>query len=282
MRRVIVNCIGALWVTSTVWALGPGDDFKEKPWEKLSSREISDWGTLALGITPGKWQHGETEHFIIHFTRSGDKVARRSELFYQEIRTFFGNRPDRLPQVRSHVFAFSEADDWGKFAGKIDQSWAVGVTRGKEFFYHFGEEARHGPGKAKVTAHEMTHLMFNRFFSGRLPLWLNEGIAEYFGQRSTSTVAEFRRQMGAAPPFPLPELFAAAAYPKERERIPAFYAEAAIVVDFLTKTQDRQVLLPKFVEALLKGEDLDSALKMYGYPSRAEFTKEYQKHRKHF
>jgi hypothetical protein len=279
---MIVNSLCSLWVTGAVWALGPGDDFKVKPLEKLSSREISDWGAWALGINASKWQHGETEHFIIHFTRSGDKVARRSEMFYQEIRSFFGNRPDLMPTTKSHVFAFSEADDWSQFAGKIDQSWAVGVTRGKEFFYHFGEEARHGPGKAKVTAHEMTHLMFNRFFRGRLPLWLNEGIAEYFGQRSTSTVTEFRRQMGVTVPYPLTELFEAQAYPQGRDRIQSFYAESAILVDFLTKTQDRQTLLPKFVDAMLKGGELDAALKVYGYPNRAEFLKEYQKYRRHF
>ena len=53
-------------------------------------------------------------------------------------------------------------------------------------------------------------------------------------------------------------------------------------VDFLTRTEDRRVLLPKFVDAVLKEGDFEGALKVYGFKSRADFEKEYQKYRKHF
>lgn len=278
MRWMIVNWFAAV---TLVLGAGPEDSFREKPWEKLSSREVSDWGTLALGISSGKWVHGETDHFIVHATRNVEKAARRSEMFYGKIREFFGNRPD-LMKGKSHVFAFGAEDDWAQFAGKIDQSWAAGITRGNEFFFFFGDEAKRTPAKAKVTAHEMTHLMFNRFFVGQLPLWLNEGIAEYFGQRESSTLTEFRRQMGAAKPYPLDELFAAKGYPSGQDRIQAFYAESAIIVDFLTKSEDRRALLPKFVDAVLKSGEFEAGLKVYGFKDRAEFEKEYRKHRKHF
>ena len=280
MSRGIVNMVACvLWAGVALAAELP---FKELPLEKLSSSAVSDWGKMALAIQPGKWKHGETEHFIIHFTRNGDKVARRSEEYYTEIKEFFGNRPDLMKWQKSQVFAFHDVDDWRKFAVEIGQSWAAGITRGDEFFYAAANEDGRFDSKGKVQAHEMTHLVFNRFFHGHLPLWLNEGIAEYFGQRKTATLTEFRRQMGATEKFPLASLFEAQTYPNGAEQMQAFYAEAAIVVDFLTKSADRRALLPKFVDAMIAGQSLGEALKVYGYASEADFAKEYQRYRKHF
>jgi hypothetical protein len=128
----------------------------------------------------------------------------------------------------------------------------------------------------------MTHLIFNRFFHGRPPLWLNEGIAEYFGQRKTTGISEFQRQMGFTPPIALEHLFDAAAYPKTEFEVQAFYAQAAIVVDFLTRTADRAGLLPAFVAAMIERNDATAVLKVYGYKDLPEFEKAYNRYRKHF
>ena len=267
--------------TGLIWA-GPAEDsFKEKKLDDLSSTEMSDWGELAVGIKHPKWQHGETEHFIIHFFRNGERIARRSELFYSEIKEFFGNRPDLLAGKKSQVFAFNDAADWKQFAGKIKEEWAGGVTRGDEFFYLSASEKGRFDDQGKVQAHEMTHLIFNRFYRGHPPLWLNEGIAEYFGQRKTSTLTQFRQQMSQTPPYHLGRLFQAEQYPG-LDQIPAFYAEAAIVVDFLTRTAERTAKLPKFVDAMTANNDVAAAVQIYGYKDFAEFEAAYKNYRRHF
>src|SRR5712671_7378983 len=197
-------------VAARVAAIEPMIVFKDKPFDQLSDKEISDdWGKLALSIkSTKKWQHGETDHFVIHYFRSGDRVARRSEEFYGEIKEFFGNRPDLLKGHKSHLFAFAEQQDWTAFKKAIEQPWIGGITRGNEFFYQATGDSGQFDSKARVQAHEMTHLVFNRFFKGHPPLWLNEGIAEYFGQRKTSSLIEFRRLMGRTPKFDLEALLA--------------------------------------------------------------------------
>lgn len=258
--------------------VAPQDSFREI----TRTQEMSDWGRGALDIESKKWKHGETEHFIIHYFRNGEKVARRSEAMYAEIWEFFGHRADLMPGHKSQVFAFHEIDDWKKFRDLTGLEWIAGVTRGDEFFYMSASEEGRFDSKGKVQAHEMTHLIFNRFFHGHPPLWLNEGIAEYFGQRKTAGIGEFRRQMGFATPVPLDKLFEAQAYPKSEADIQAFYAEAAIIVDFLTRTQERAKLLPVFVESMIEHNDAASALKMYGYRDVADFEKAYARYRKHF
>ncbi len=226
--------------------------------------------------------HVETEHFIIHCFRDEDKIANRSEAFWVEIRDFFGNRRDLLEGRKSHVFAFHEVVDWRTFAREINKGNILGITRGNEFFYLSIGDNGYFDSNGRVQAHEMTHLIFNRFFSGRPPLWLNEGVAEYFGRRKTSSIVEFRRQVGQTPKFTLARLFSTDTYPSDPLDVQAFYAEAAIVVDFLSHTEDRRVLLPRFIEAMINENDLDRALTIYGYRNRAEFEEDYNRYRRRF
>ena len=254
------------------------DTLVEKSWAQLSDKEVSDWSEVALTINPTKWKHGETEHFVIHYFRYGQLIATRSEKFYDRIREFFGNRPDQLPGHKSHIFAFHEPADWRAFVEKIElpeSCW--GVTHGDEFFYFTKGERSEFDYDARVQAHEMTHLVFNRFFVGRLPLWLNEGVAEYFAQHTN--IAEFRRYMRKSRRFKLDKLFTAKGYPEDKIKLGAFYAEASAVVDFMTYTPDRSALLPKCIEAMIHEYDMQTLSEIYGYLNEDDFKKAYERYR---
>ena len=263
-------------------AIQPEESFHQKTWETLSDRNVSDWGQTALQIQPNHWKHGETDHFIIHCFLGGEMIGRRCEKFYAEIKEFFGNRPDLLQGRKSHIFAFNNFRDWEEFEHSVTDMRIAGITRGNEFFYIATTEMGQYDSRGTVQAHEMTHLVFNRFFKGRPPLWLNEGIAEYFGERKTTGLAEFRRRMGSAWKFNLDKLFSTGMYPRQAADIQSFYAESAIVVDFLTKTPERLALLPKFVDAMIADPDMDMAVQIYGYKDLAEFKSAYARYRQSF
>ncbi len=254
----------------------------EKPFDKLSDKKTSDWGVLALA-TSTKWKHGETEHFIIHFFANADAIARRCEKFYADTREFFGFRHDLMGALKSHVFAFHDPADWKSFRRQVKLSDTTGgVARSHEFFYLSVNSDKQFDALAHVQAHEMTHLVFNRFFNGRVPLWLNEGVAEYFGLKKIADITTFRTYVGKAKPFPLDKLFAAEKYPEQEQSLRSFYAESAIVLDFLTQTSERRALLPKFIDAMIAKNDADAALKLYGFNARADFEKAYERHRGQF
>jgi len=263
-------------------AVLPTYPFEEKLWDRLSDRQLSDWGRKALAIDANRWRHGETTHFILHYQSDGQLIAQRSEAFYAEIREFFGNRQDLLGGQKSQVFAFTDPRDWQTFLRGTGLLYALGITRGNEFFYlATGEDGRFD-FKGKVQAHEMTHLVFNRFFAGQPPLWLNEGIAEYFGQRKTATLAEFRREMRGSPRYTLDRLFAIKSYPSNPLDVQSFYAESAIIVDFLTMTDQRRALLPKFVDAMIRLNNVNNAVTIYGYRNLADFDIAYRFYRAGF
>ena len=271
-----------LLLPASLLAATPDDSSQERTLAQLSDREMSDWGHAALQVNPQHWKHGETDHFIIHYFRFADMIARRCEKFYAEIREFFGNRRDLLDGRKSQVFAFNDAKDWDAFRQKIGGMRILGITRDNEFFYLASSESGQFDSRGKAQAHEMTHLIFNRFFEGHPPLWLNEGIAEYFGQRKTSSIAEFRHQMGRTPAFDLEQMFELKSYPHSLEEIGAFYSESAIVVDFLTHNPERAALLPKFVDAMIADDNMAEAVKIYGYKDLAEFKAAYRRYRQWF
>ena len=53
-------------------------------------------------------------------------------------------------------------------------------------------------------------------------------------------MVDFRQAMGQTPRFALEKLLTADSYPSNPLQVQAFYAEAAIIVDFLTKSEDRR------------------------------------------
>jgi hypothetical protein len=265
-------------------ALAAAEEFAERDWAQLSNKDVSEWGRAALELNLAmhkKWKHGETEHFIIHFTRNGAKIAARSEKFYAKIRAFFGNPPDLKDGLKSHIFAVHDRSDWERFISARMPRAAIGVTRGDEFFYLATGDEGQFDAQGRVQAHEMTHLVFNRLYRGRVPLWLNEGIAEYFGKKETMSTAEFRQAMGTAVQYDLDKLFDSSTYPRTAEDMHSFYSEAAIVVDFLTRNE-RETFLPKFVERTMAGDDLDTALKVFGFKDEADFRAAYKQYRRKF
>jgi hypothetical protein len=57
---------------------------------------------------------------------------------------------------------------------------------------------------------------------------------------------------------------------------------AAIVVDFLTRTEDRRRLLPKFVDIMIDENDLAKAVRLYGYQAMTGFESDYNRYRFQF
>lgn len=242
------------------------------------SAEPPDHGRVALSINPSRWKQIETQHFVVHFERSGERIACRCEDFYAEIREFFGSRPDLQPESKSHVYAFRDAGAWEKFKKSVGvRPTIVGVTVEREFFWMAAGEKGQLPNLSPVQRHEMTHLVFNRLFTGRPPLWLNEGIAEFFGRRRERTSTAYRQELRGARGFVLPELFTATSYPATAMETQAFYAEASAVVLFLTRRPDQRAVLPKFVDALIAGQTMTEEVRLYGYAGLDELTREYQR-----
>ncbi|MCX7824925.1 MAG: hypothetical protein N2689_05145 [Verrucomicrobiae bacterium] len=251
----------------------------EKPWEKLLHKKLSDYGNLALGSGTKAWRHAETEHFGFHFHDAGDaqKVVRLAEYFYEQIKSDLGVTQDRFIR-KNHVFIFADEAAWKKFLGdgRFD-GWATGFAVRSELFLF------NPPGRGFVTyllAHEMTHCIFYRFVPRPIPLWLNEGFADFEAMRviARSKGLDERRVVGwGKVDYPLKELVRATKYPKDKKG--QFYAASERLVRFLITQHDRSKFLP-LVNMLADGAKFEDAVLFIHHDKYKTFAAFEEAHRK--
>ncbi|HET7106708.1 MAG TPA: hypothetical protein VFI38_07850 [Candidatus Acidoferrum sp.] len=129
----------------------------------------------------------------------------------------------------------------------------------------------------EVVYHEYTHAVMSLNFQG-LPIWLGEGLAEYFGN---STIHEKEVEIGKIPPshlqvlqtsrlIPIDALLQADAtspYYNEQNRASVFYAESWAIVHYLLMdpaARKRQLLSNFLASWDASGNQVDAAAKAFG------------------
>jgi hypothetical protein len=226
---------------------------------------LSPLGTTALAIRPADWKHAVTGNFVFHYFEShvASPVAVEAEfhtrVLWRELRL-----ESVPPGGRAHVFVFDRPADWQQFQkhGRLDP-WTGGIHAGNEVFV-----LRNAAYKFKGNAlgHEIVHLTLFRAFGGRLPLWVEEGLAEFL---STRTHAAYQRARGydARPFVPalpvdahidLRSLFANARYPTDPAVVDLFYAQSHVLVRLLWGDDPSRFL--EFLAKLGRGESAEAAL----------------------
>jgi hypothetical protein len=240
----------------------------ELAFERLSDRALTALGRKALQVRAGEWRHAETEHFIYHFfdRPMASVVSVEAEFYYRVIATELGKDTSAWER-KCHLFLFDDADDWKTFQqfGGLDP-WTGGIHSEGALF------VRRNPGWKSDNAtlpHEITHLVIYRFFGPGIPLWLNEGFAEYAAARCRASF--FRARGYNARPranmvkdgqyVALAELTGAMSYPEENDRVVAFYEESQKLVRFLCAA-DRAGFLA-FLEAMGKGARFETAARTH-------------------
>ena len=233
--------------------------------QKLSDRSFTALAMRALGVRAGEWHHAETEHFIYHFfdAPTAAAVSVEAEFAYHIIAQELG-RDTAAWERKCHLFLFSNEADWKLFqqAGALEP-WTGGIHSQGSLFVN---RAAGLLSKNQTLPHEITHLVLERFFGAGIPLWLNEGFAEYAGSRCRATFYRARgynekpraSAVSAERYIPVAPLTAMAAYPADDTLVPAFYNESEKLVRFLCATDKPSFLA--FLEAMSKGSRFDSAL----------------------
>ena len=235
----------------------------EVPFAQLTQQDRNPLGAKALAINPADWKHGETDHFIYHFQRSyvATPVALEAEFHFRVVLKELAKSEVQWTE-KAHIYIFEKPADWQSFqsAGQLEP-WTGGIQSGSSLFivrnpaYKFTDNS---------LGHEIVHLIVRRLYGSRVPLWLNEGLAQCF---SKNAHASYQRARGyLAKPYsngiPAEKLFPLAAlttmsYPPAAQ-VETFYDQSERLVRFLI-TADR----PKFLELLqltADGQTLESAL----------------------
>jgi len=255
-----------LAVAATALAQSPTPGLNALPeveFARLSQHDPNPLGAKALAIHPEQWKHGETEHFVYHFVDSYvvTPISVEAEFHYRVV-TKELQREQPVGNTKSHVYIFQKPADWQQFqtAGKLEP-WTGGIqSQGSLFIVRDPSYKFSG----NTLGHEIAHLVLHRFYPDGMPIWLNEGFAQYVSKgaqasyyRARNYSAKARSQTIAAEKlFPLATL-ATMSYPASEE-VETFYDESEKLVRFLVATDKTSFL--NFLDAMGRHQPFESAL----------------------
>ena len=281
-------CLVCVFWASVAFALPPGTPPPAEA-QDIAAEAVERTGLLPADIAwldhpEYKWKHLQTGHFILHHDQKmfAAKVARMGEQFYDAISADLPNLQDRVSPARSHVFIFRDPRDWQAIVRGTPglDLWTASFVRGNVMYL---QETGIGlSDKMDTLAHEMTHLVFNRFLTVQLPLWLNEGLAEYYGEFAYKDARGMGQSKNSAfRPLrkwtPMAELLDAAAYPADPVEVNLFYTTSKYLAGYLLLRQPREKW-DAFFARLLAGDESRAALyETYGWPDSEALEKEFFK-----
>lgn len=235
----------------------------EVEFSRLSQRDPNPLGTKALAINPGQWKHGETEHFIYHFVDSFvvTPISSEAEFHYRVVAKELRREPP-AGGIKSHLYIFQNPGDWEQFqsAGRLEP-WTGGIQSQGSLFILRNPNRRFS---SNVLGHEIAHLMIHRYYPDGIPLWLNEGFAQFVSKGAQASYLRARnynaKPLSQAVPaekwIPLGTLTTMTSPPPSQ--VDTFYDESEKLVRFLALTDKASFLT--FLDAAGRHQPFETAL----------------------
>lgn len=227
------------------------------------------------------WQEAKGDHFIVYY--NGDEhfasdVLQKAENCYQQIASDLGYvRYDKFWQWnnRAKIFIYPDKNSYLKATGY--PSWSAGgADHPKKEISGFSNNQEF---LNAILPHETAHLIFRDFvgFKGEIPLWLDEGVAQW-QERSKRRVIKYfiRKQYNDKQFIPLADLTKMDIRSvQDAKTVQNFYVEALSLVDFMIEKYgtDR---FTQFCRQLRDGKSLDEALG-FTYPTDINTLNELEK-----
>jgi hypothetical protein len=138
------------------------------------------------------WTYGSSEHFEV-YTTAGAGTARESLNYFERIHAFFAQELGMAPKqkVPTRLIIFSNDRQFAPYRPSEVAAafYLAGADRDYIVMGRFDEESD------DIVAHEYVHLVV-RYSGAKLPVWLNEGLAEFF---SSATPESGRMNFGKVP-----------------------------------------------------------------------------------
>ena len=269
LRAAFLVLLSFLLVPSSVFSASL---VKLTDWRDLSDREVSAAGREALQIHRDLWKHAETEHFVYHFrdVKEAETVYVHAEAYYGWVKDMFGVR-EEPSKAKCHVYIFEDKVSWDEFNKQKSGERLPGAeayTNGTELFI-YREPFYLAP--QRVLAHEITHIVAHRFIQGTLPLYLNEGLAEFMSYKAIAQQSDGNeydlRTIRLIPPekfIPVSRLEGIKNYPAAEAEKEAFYQESELFARYLLLNHDSRKFYA-LLERAASGEGLETSLKeIYG------------------
>ena len=174
MTRRNISCLLLAWALA---CFGPAH-----PASAQQNRQPNRQGQGGVNL-PQTMKRYETRYYVVYSDLDPEDVkdvalrmTRMAEEYYERTKTFSGKIRQKFP-----FYLFKDAEDYYA-AGAPVGSAGVFMVRGHEARLMAIAGERGGGSSAHVVQHEGFHQFAHAVIGGDIPMWVNEGLAEYFGE----------------------------------------------------------------------------------------------------
>lgn len=214
------------------------------------------------------WQRAATPHFDI-ISAAGERRTREIGVRLETLAAALSDlRPDSANDARARVLLFGKRRDAQPYFDVLtnrSNSHVTGLFVAQRDRGAMIIDASRENASDRTPYHELVHYLLASN-SRRLPLWLEEGLAEFYSNaqlgRGELTVGylipEHMQLLARRVPLPVSKLFALK-FESEAAAQSIFYAQSWAAVDYLIRN-DRNAFRA-FVNDLANGTDADAALR---------------------
>jgi len=227
-----------------------------------------------------EWKEIKSEHFIVYSV--GDEkfakdVSRQSETYYRKIASELGYQRysgfwtwDR----RVKIYIYPDRESFLKSTSQPEWSQGVANYTKKEISSYVWSEGF----LDALLPHEMTHLIFRDYvgFKGEVPLWLDEGVAQWMEPRKREAVkAVIKKLAEQGKLLPLEKMMTLdIRQSSDNELVLNYYIQSVSLVSFLV-TKYTAARFTNFCRQLRDGKSIIESLK-FAYPISIRSVEELQ------
>ena len=226
------------WLVSLVLAtssLAADPVYRIKEWKDVSDQRLSSMGARIQKADQERWQYAESLHFIgfAYNLRDLETLLRQAEYAYGEVNRYLG-----IPGGTGKTRLFLVQNDklWDSLmrgAGLRPDGLAFQYQ--DEIFLKADEVQAARPDRV---AHEIVHARLRSAYGPEIPLWIDEGLANFLGWNIAEAYARLQakdlsRNLVAVDPglvVGLNELASRNVYPDDPAAAQAYYRQVEEVV----------------------------------------------------
>jgi len=228
-----------------------------------------------------EWQEVKSEHFIVYYSddkKFAKKVSRQSEIYYRKIASELGyQRYSEFWTWDNRVKIYIHPSRESFLKATNQPKWSEGVAN-----YTKKEISSYALSDNFLDAllpHEMTHLIFRDYvgFKGEVPLWLDEGVAQWMEPRKRELVKSVvARLADQGTLLSLQRMMTEdIRNSQDSEFVGVYYVQAVSLVSFLV-TKYSAARFTNFCRQLRDGKSIEESL-TFAYPTSIRSIKELEK-----
>ena len=257
--------------------------FGSNPFRSIAVASLLLLGPVAADAADN-WIEVRSPHFTVN-TNAGERDARKIADQFEQIRQMFHSAFAALRVDPAQPIIIVAAKNENTMKLFLPEEWEVKGHIRHAGIYQQGEDKDYvllrldteGENPFHTLYHEYTHALLRLNFRS-LPIWLNEGLAEFFGNSTlgdkevkTGTIDSghlyLLSQSKLIPIETLLEVGHDSPYYNEKDRASVFYAESWAVVHFLMMNPEarQKQLMKNFFAAYEKsGDQVEAARESFG------------------